>query len=140
MQTYLTHREIQMTKKSKFKKFDHSQTSNKLPSKKVNKHTVQQREITNVFRVIEEALSNAEKSQWLEEKIALLEKELAELKQTTTAGWVSLEKAAIEIGKSPSAIRQILKSSNKMAKGKVWKQECKGASIYVNLKEFCKAI
>jgi len=90
---------------------------------------------------LENVMNKAERIDNALERIALLEEEVKLLREIAKGSWVSLEKAATEIGKSESAIRQIVKNpKKKMAKGKVWKQECKGASIYINLKEYRKAI
>lgn len=71
------------------------------------------------------------------ERIDILEGEVKILRQIAKESWVTLERAADEIGKSPSAVRQMIKNPKKMmAKGTVWKQKDKGASIYINLKAF----
>lgn len=132
-----------MKKKTQHKNsnFDNKQVVNKLVGKELKANTVQSKNITAISHALAELIPTSEQIDWLEERIALLENELAVLKQSSTEGWVTLEKAAYSIGKSQSAIRQMLRNPNKkMAKGKVWKQECKGASIYINLKELRKAV
>ncbi len=90
---------------------------------------------------LEDVMNKAERIDNALQRIALLEEEVKILRGIAKEGWVSLERAANEIGKSPSAIRQRVKNpKKKMAKGKVWKQECRGADIYINLKEYRKAI
>ncbi len=90
---------------------------------------------------LENVMNKAELIDNLLERIAILEGEVQILRGIQKESWVALDKAAIEIGKSTSAIRQIVKNPKKMMpKGKVWKQESKGASIYINLKEYRKAM
>lgn len=86
-------------------------------------------------------MSKAEKIENMMDRINILEEEVKVLRGGASQSWVSLQKAAVEIGKTPSAIRQMIRNPKKrMAKGKVWKQEIEGGSIYINLKEFRKAL
>jgi hypothetical protein len=90
---------------------------------------------------LEDVMNKGELIENLIQRVAQLEGALKVLQGVTKESWVSLEKAAIEIGKSSSAIRQKVKDpKQKMPKGKVWKQQSKGASIYINLKEYRKAV
>tara|TARA_R110000737_G_scaffold352819_1_gene400515 strand:- start:5036 stop:5338 length:303 start_codon:yes stop_codon:yes gene_type:complete len=94
--------------------------------------------LTNSF---EKIMNKAELIDNIEERVFILEEELIALRAVTSQSWVSLEKAALEIGKSPSAIRQLIKNPKKnMLEGRVWKQTCRGGNIYINLKEFRKSI
>ncbi len=121
--------------------FDRKQAANKLHQKELTVNTTHLRSIKAISHALADVIPTSEKIDWLEERIVLLESELVVLKQASTEGWVTLERAAFSIGKSQSAIRQMIKNPKKiLAKGKVWKQECKGASIYINLKEFRKAL
>jgi uncharacterized protein YoxC len=102
---------------------------------------VQMKNLSILTSSLEDVMNKAELIENLLQRVAQLENALKILQGVAKESWVSLEKAATEIGKSESAIRQIVKNpKKKMAKGKVWKQECKGASIYINLKEYRKAI
>ena len=86
---------------------------------------------------LESVMNKAERIDNALQRIALLEEEVRVLRKIAKESWVTLERAADEIGKSPSAVRQMIKNPKKMmAKGTVWKQKDKGASIYINLKAF----
>ena len=63
-----------------------------------------------------------EKIQWLSEKLALLEEELR--KQTSKkTGWLSIDDAAVTLGKSSSAIRQRIRHKERpMPENIVWRQ------------------
>lgn len=90
---------------------------------------------------LENVMNNAERIENALQRIALLEEEVKVLRAIAKEGWVSVARAAIEIGQSPSAIRQTVKNpKKKMAKGKVWKQKNKRDAIYINLKEYRKAL
>lgn len=83
-------------------------------------------------------MDNPEKIEWILNKIAFLENELAKLKKPQNQ-WLTLEEAAAELNKSVSAVRQRVKSTKKpMPKGKVWKQAKKGDAISVNVTNFRK--
>jgi len=98
-------------------------------------------DLSELTTSLENVMNKAELIDNLLQRIDLLEVHVHRLQGVAKESWVSLEKAAKEIGKSESAIRQIVKNpKKKMAKGKVWKQQSKGASIYINLKEYRKAI
>ena len=90
---------------------------------------------------LENVMNKAERIDNALQRIALLEDEVKILRVIAKESWVSLERAANDIGKSPSAIRQKVKNpKNNMAKVKVLKQKSKGESIYINLKEYRKAL
>ena len=87
---------------------------------------------------INEVMDNPEKIEWILNKIAFLETELAKLKKPQSQ-WLTLEEAAAELGKSVSAVRQRVKSTKKpMPEGKVWKQAGRGHAISVNVANFRK--
>jgi len=87
---------------------------------------------------IAEVMDNPEKIEWILNKIAFLETELAKLKKPQSQ-WLTLEEAAAELGKSVSAVRQRVKSTKKpMPEGKVWKQAGRGHAISVNVANFRK--
>jgi hypothetical protein len=99
------------------------------------------KDLINLASKLENMMSKAENIDNFIQRMSLLEAEVQQLRGIANESWVSVEKAANEIGKSPSAIRQIVKNPRKkMPKGKVWKQESKGASIYINLKEYRKSL
>lgn len=95
--------------------------------------------MTNLTSInIAELMDNPEKIEWILNKIAFLENELAKLKKPQNQ-WLTLEEAAAELNKSVSAVRQRVKSTKKpMPKGKVWKQAKKGDAISVNVTNFRK--
>jgi hypothetical protein len=67
-------------------------------------------------------MDNPEKIEWILNKIAFLETELAKLKKPQNQ-WLTLEEAAVELGKSVSALRQRVKNKKKpMPEDEVWKQ------------------
>ena len=87
---------------------------------------------------IAEVMDNPEKIEWILNKIAFLESELAKLKKPQNQ-WLTLEEAAAELGKSVSAVRQRVKNKDKpMPEGKVWKQAGIGHAISVNVANFRK--
>lgn len=87
---------------------------------------------------IAEVMDNPEKIEWILNKIAFLESELAKLKKPQNQ-WLTLEEAAAELGKSVSALRQRVKNKDKpMPEGKVWKQAGIGHAISVNVANFRK--
>ena len=82
--------------------------------------------ITDIPKVIEDVLS----------RLTRLESTALSQSAKTEDGWITLEKAASVIGKSVTALRQRIKHPTKpLPKGRVWKQEVKGGTIYVNLKQ-----
>ena len=85
-------------------------------------------------------MNNPEKIEWILNKIAFLETELAKLKKPQSQ-WLTLEEAAAELGKSVSAVRQRVKSTKKpMPEGIVWKQADRGHAISVNVAKFRKCM
>lgn len=99
------------------------------------------KDLINLASSLEKMMDTQELVQNLQQRIDLLEQELHALKGTAKEGWVSLTKAADEVGLSENALRQRIKKPQlPMPKGKVWKQQCKGAAIFVNLKELRKAL
>ena len=79
-----------------------------------------------------------EKIQWLSEKLALLEEELR--KQTSKkTGWLSINDAAVTLGKSSSAIRQRIRHKERpMPENIVWRQAAKGHAIAINVDNYRK--
>ena len=95
--------------------------------------------LTNLTSInIAEVMDNPEKIEWILNKIAFLETELAKLKKPQSQ-WLTLEEAAAELGKSVSAVRQRVKNKDKpMPEGKVWNQAGIGHAISVNVANFRK--
>jgi DNA anti-recombination protein RmuC len=72
----------------------------------------------------------------LQQKVGQLEKAIQEHVNKSNEGWMTLAKAADEVGLTSSALRQKAKNKDKpLPEGKVWKQEYPKAAIYINLKE-----
>lgn len=79
---------------------------------------------------------HAETLKSLQQQVERMEKTIEELKKQSNGGWVTLAKAANEVGLTASALRQKVKNKiNPLEEDLVWKQENTNASIYINLKE-----
>lgn len=91
----------------------------------------------NFSDAIENTSVLSERVDWLTNKIAQLEIELAKL---THDGWMTLAEAAERLpNKSVSALRQRIKHPTKpMPEGKVWRQEAKGYEIQIHLANYRK--
>ena len=59
---------------------------------------------------LESVMNKAERIDNALQRIALLEEEVRVLRKIAKESWVTLERAADEIGKSPSAVRQMIKT------------------------------
>ncbi|MGK0235252.1 MAG: hypothetical protein ACI9EK_001785 [Psychroserpens sp.] len=72
----------------------------------------------------------------LQKKVVQLENAIEELSNKSNEGWMTIAKAATEVGFTTSALRQKVKNKEiPLPEGKVWKQEYPKAAIFINLKE-----
>lgn len=90
--------------------------------------------INIITETLEQSLLVSEQVNFLIKRVEYLEQQQ---KNKNYDGWMTLEQASQQLGKTVAAIRQKIKHKKQpMPEGIVWKQHSKFAPIYVNLRAY----
>ncbi|RXF06243.1 hypothetical protein D9981_01555 [Pseudoalteromonas phenolica O-BC30] len=115
---------------SLFDRFEANGNLNQLSDTETNKHM----SIRAITEAVEAAFLAKQQIKILDRRIQYLE---SQHDLQNHDGWMTLEQASQQLGKTVAAIRQKIKHKKQpMPEGIVWKQHSKFAPIYVNLRAF----